>query len=53
MDFNDDQHIDVCKNIEVGLCQQYEQNPGLTDGQCIFALDKSEERGDPFPVYPD
>ncbi len=39
MDFNDDEHLDVCQNIEVGLKRQYELHAGLTDTLCIFALD--------------
>jgi len=42
MDFNDDKHIDVCQNIEVGLRKQYELNPKLTDTKCIFALDSAK-----------
>ncbi len=38
-DFNNDQHLDVCQNIEVGLKEQYELNPGLTDALCVFALE--------------
>ena len=41
-DFNDDKHIDVCQNIEIGLRAQYEQNPTLTDTQCIFALENAK-----------
>lgn len=41
-DFNDDEHIDVCQNIEVGLKAQYEQNPELTDTQCMFALENAK-----------
>jgi hypothetical protein len=41
MDFNDDEHIDVCQNIEAGLRNQYELNPALTDAICIFALENS------------
>mgnify|MGYP000532481237 CR=1 FL=1 len=42
MNFNDDEHIDVCQNIEVGLCKQYELHPELTDTQCIFALENAK-----------
>jgi|SRR3990172_10016722 len=42
MDFNDDKHLDVCQNIEVGLKEQYELNPALTDAICIFALDNAK-----------
>ena len=41
-DFNDDKHIDVCQNLEVGLKAQYEQNPNLTDTQCMFALENAK-----------
>lgn len=42
MSFNDDKHLDVCQNIEVGLKRQYEANPRLTDSICIFALDNAK-----------
>ena len=42
MDFNDDEHLDVCQNIEVGLKKQYEVNSALTDSICIFALDNAK-----------
>jgi hypothetical protein len=42
MDPNDDEHIDVCQNIEVGLKAQYENNPQLTDAQCTFALENAK-----------
>ena len=42
MDFNDDEHLDVCQNIEAGLREQYESFPELTDGKCIFALENAK-----------
>jgi hypothetical protein len=42
MSFSDDQHMDVCQNIEVGLKLQYERDPQLTDAQCIMALDNAK-----------
>jgi len=42
MNFNDDKHLDVCQNIEVGLKRQYESNPRLTDGLCTLALDSAK-----------
>lgn len=42
MDFNDDEHIAVCQNIEVVLREQYELHPDLTDTQCMFALDSAK-----------
>lgn len=42
MDFNNDEHLDVCQNIEFGLRRQYELHPGLTDTKCIFALDNAK-----------
>jgi hypothetical protein len=39
MDFNDDSHLDVCQNIEVGLKAQYELHPELTDSLCVFGLE--------------
>ncbi|WP_295878648.1 hypothetical protein [uncultured Thiohalocapsa sp.] len=41
-DFNDDPHLDVCQNIEVGLREQYDRLPGLIDTQCMFALDSAK-----------
>ncbi len=42
MDFNDDEHIDVCQEIEFGLKGQYEKLPNLTDAQCMFALENAK-----------
>ena len=42
MGFEDDEHLDVCQNIEFGLIKQYEINPALTDSLCIFALDQAK-----------
>jgi len=42
MDFNNDKHLDICQNIEVGLKYQYEINPHLTDSICILALDNAK-----------
>ena len=36
--FSNDQHLDVCQNIELGLKRAYEVNPLLTDSQCVMAL---------------
>jgi len=41
MHFNDDEHLDVCQNIELGLRMQYERHPELTDTLCIFALENA------------
>jgi hypothetical protein len=41
MDFNDDIHLDVCQNIEVGLKEQYELYPELTDNLCVFGLEQA------------
>ncbi len=41
-DFNDDKHLDVCQNIEVGLKLQYEAQAALTDAVCILALDSAK-----------
>lgn len=41
MDFNDDAHLDVCHNIEVGLKAEYESHPELTDRLCIFGLENA------------
>ena len=42
MDFSGDEHIDVCHNIEVGLKEQYDLNPSITDSMCIFALENAK-----------
>lgn len=42
MGLDDDDHLDVCQNIEVGLKEQYELLPDLTDTLCIFALDAAK-----------
>ena len=42
MDFNDDKHLDVCQNIEVGLRMQYDLHTELTDKKCIFALNSAK-----------
>ncbi len=40
--FGNDQHFDVCQNIELGLKRAYEINPQLTDSQCVMALDNAK-----------
>jgi len=42
MNLNEDEHLDVCQSIEVGLCEQYELHPELTDKQCVFALENAK-----------
>jgi hypothetical protein len=42
MDFDDDPYLDVCQNIEAGLCREYDINPELTDTKCTFALDAAK-----------
>ncbi len=42
MVFENDEHLDICQNIEFGLMKQYEINPALTDSLCIFALDQAK-----------
>ncbi len=42
MDFNDDEHLDVCQNIEAGLKRRYELHGDFTDSLCIFALDNAK-----------
>jgi hypothetical protein len=39
MSSNDNQHLDVCQNIEAVIKRQYDLNPQLTDALCVFALD--------------
>jgi hypothetical protein len=42
MSLNDDKHIDVLQNIEIGIKLEYERNPRLTDSTCILALDSAK-----------
>ncbi len=42
MNYKDDEHLDVCQNIEIGLREQYELYPELTDNNCIFALENAK-----------
>jgi hypothetical protein len=42
MDLEDDEHLDVCQNIEAGLKQVYERHAGLTDAICLFALENAK-----------
>ncbi|MBI3372868.1 MAG: hypothetical protein HY017_14075 [Betaproteobacteria bacterium] len=42
MDTEDDEHLDVCQNIEAGLKRQYERHADLTDSLCIFALENAK-----------
>lgn len=42
MALEDDKHLDVCQNIEVGLKEQYELHDELTDKLCAFALDAAK-----------
>ena len=42
MDFNNDEHLDVCQNIEFGLKHQYEENSNLTDPKAMYALDHAK-----------
>lgn len=41
MDWGNDEHIDVCQNIEFGLKTQYERHPELTDNLCVFGLENA------------
>lgn len=42
MSFLDDEHLDVCQNIEAGLKHAYERNPHLTDALCILGLENAK-----------
>ena len=42
MQFENDDHLDVCQNIEVGLKEEYENNNNLTDIKTIFALENAK-----------
>jgi hypothetical protein len=41
MSFNDDVHLDVCREIEARLKGQYQMHPELTDQLCSFGLDNA------------
>ena len=41
-DLEDDEHLDVCQNIEAGLKQVYEHHADLTDAICLFALENAK-----------
>ena len=40
-DWKEDEHLDVCQNIEFGLKTAYEKHPGLTDMLCINGLENA------------
>ncbi|SBT07346.1 hypothetical protein ACCAA_420054 [Candidatus Accumulibacter aalborgensis] len=42
MGLEDDEHIDVCEDIEIELKRQYEVHADLTDAICIFALESAK-----------
>ncbi len=42
MDLADDEHLDVCQNIEAGLKQVYEHHADLTDAICLFVLENAK-----------
>jgi hypothetical protein len=42
MDLEDDEHLDVCQNIEAGLKAVYERHADLTDSICMFALENAK-----------
>ncbi len=42
MNLSEDEHLDVCHQIETGLREQYELHPTLTDLQCVFALENAK-----------
>lgn len=42
MGFEDDEHLDVCQNIEYGLKEEYERNLNLTDNKTIFGLENGK-----------
>ena len=42
MNFNNDNYLDVCQNIELGLKVAYERDLGLTDERCAYALDRAK-----------
>jgi hypothetical protein len=42
MNWEKDDHIDVCQNIEFGLKKEYVENQNLTDVKTVFALDNAK-----------
>ena len=42
MELENDEHLDVLQNIEVGLKGEYENNNNLTDIKTIFALENAK-----------
>jgi hypothetical protein len=42
MNSENDEHLDVCQNIEFGLKKQYENNGKLTDLKAMYALDQAK-----------
>lgn len=42
MNEENDIHLDVLQNIEVGLKEEYEKNDKLTDAKTIFALENAK-----------
>jgi hypothetical protein len=41
MNWEKDDHLDVCQNIEFGLKREYEENENLTDLKVIYALENA------------
>lgn len=42
MGFNDDIHLDVCREIEISLLKEYELHPDLSDILCVFGLENAK-----------
>jgi hypothetical protein len=42
MGLENDEHLDVCQDIEAGLKRQYELHADLTDSICMFALENAK-----------
>lgn len=42
MSFNNDDHLNVCQDIEAGIKLVYDEDPAMTDAICMFALDQGK-----------
>ena len=42
MSFSDDDHLDVCQDIEAGIKLVYDEDPAMTDAICMLALEQGK-----------
>ena len=42
MGFNDDIHLDVCREIEISLLKEYEFHHDISDSICVFGLENAK-----------